>query len=331
MNWGTILTNTLRALVGRDAAIYALAGVGMNLQFGYTGLLNFGQVGFMAVGAYSVAISSTYYHWHPLVGLLVGIAAAVTLALVLGLPALRLRADYLAIVTIATGEIIRLIVRSVSLRRWSGGSNGLSEWAGRYYALSPFDKGREYGIGPLKFFGNRMFIVLVTWAVVLMMTLFVGLLVRSPWGRVLRSVREDEDAARALGKNAYWYKVQSLVLGGVIGSFAGMLLAIDQNTAQPDVFARDVTFFILTALILGGAARIWSPIVGSMIFWGLISLVEDVVREAERLNYVPDAILKGPQVGQVRFMMLGLALCLLMIFRPQGIFGDRNEMALQDH
>ena len=111
MNWWEILSNTIRTGIGSTVIIYALAAIGLNLHFGYTGLLNFGQVGFMAVGAYGVGIMTRTYG-HPLwAGVLVGIAAGVVLALLLGLPTLRLRADYLAIVTIAAAEIIRLIVR----------------------------------------------------------------------------------------------------------------------------------------------------------------------------------------------------------------------------
>src|SRR5689334_24975816 len=115
MDFRSILDNSFSAAVGVDAVIYTLAAIGLNLQFGYTGLLNFGQVGFAAVGAYGVAVAVTYFGWSLWVGLLVGFGLSVILALLLGLPTLRLRADYLAIVTIAAGEIIRLVARSVTL------------------------------------------------------------------------------------------------------------------------------------------------------------------------------------------------------------------------
>ena len=328
MDWGTIFSNSLRAGVGVEAATYALAAIGLNIHFGYTGLLNFGQVGFMAVGAYGVGISTTYYGWNPVVGILVGLGAAVVLALILGLPALRLRADYLAITTIAASEIIRNVARSVSLRNWSGGSNGLSDWASRFFAFNPFDERTSYGFGPFRFLGNRLFTILIAWALVALVTLFVWGLIRSPWGRVLKSIREDEDAARALGKNAYWYKLQSLIIGGMIGGVAGMVIAIDQSTVQPDFYLPVVTFFIWTALILGGVGRVWSPIVGSMIFWFLLAFSDNVLREAVASDVVPDSLMSGTQVGVVRFMFVGLGLVLLMIFRPQGIFGNRNEMML---
>ena len=330
MDWGSIFENTLQATIGQDAVVYAIAAIGLNVHFGYTGLLNFGQVGFMAIGAYGVGISITYYGWHPVVAIIVGILAAVVLALLLGLPALRLRADYLAIVTIAASEIIRLVFRSVSLREFSGGSNGINGFADSFYRFNPFDPQVEYGFGPFKFLGNRLWMILVGWAVVALVTLLVWALMRAPFGRVLRAIREDEDAARSLGKNAYWYKVQSLIIGGVIGGLAGIVLTIATQTVQPDTFSPPVTFFLWTALILGGVGRVWSPIVGAMIFWTVLAFTDNFLRQAVAEDLIPEWLMSGTQVGQVRFMLVGLSLSLLMVFRPQGIFGNREEMALDD-
>src|ERR671924_139018 len=137
MDWGGIADSTLRALVGREAIIYALAAIGLNMHFGYTGLLNFGQVGFMTVGAYGVAISVTQWDVPLLVAVLIGVGAAVVLALLLGLPTLRLRADYLAIVTIA----------APTWRGVTGGSDGLNGFAGDFFDLNPIPAG-SYGFGP---------------------------------------------------------------------------------------------------------------------------------------------------------------------------------------
>ena len=330
MDWGAIFENTVQAAFGQDAVVYALACIGLNIQFGYTGLLNFGQVGFMAIGAYGVGISITYFGWNPVVAVIIGMLACVVLALLLGLPALRLRADYLAIVTIAASEIIRLVFRSVSLREFSGGSNGINGFADAFYDLSPFDPQQDYGFGPLQFLGNRAWIIMVGWILVAFITFLVFLWMRAPFGRVLRAIREDEDAARSLGKNAYWYKVQSLILGGVIGGIGGMVLAIGTQTVQPDTYSPPVTFFLYTALILGGVGRVWSPIAGSMIFWALLAFTDNMLRQMVANDIMPDWLMEGTQVGQVRFMLVGLGLMLLMIFRPQGIFGNREEMALDD-
>ncbi len=330
MDWGNIIENALRAGVSREAAVFAIAAMGLNVHFGFTGLLNFGQVGFMAIGAYGVGIGITYYGWHPVTALIVGILGCVILALLLGLPALRLRADYLAIVTIAASEIIRTVFRSVSLRDFSGGSNGINGFASGFYYFNPFDPQQEYGFSPFRFFGNQLWIILTGWAIVGLVTLVTFALMRAPWGRVVRSIREDEDAARALGKNAYGYKVQSLIIGGVMGGLAGMVLSIGSQTVQPDAYSPPITFFLYTVLILGGLGRVWTPIVGSIIFWMLLSLTDNFLREAVDNSFLGiDNIMDGVQVGQIRFMLVGAGLALLMIFRPQGLFGNKQEMALE--
>ncbi len=330
MDWGDIVSNAVRAGVSREAAVFAIAAMGLNIQFGFTGLLNFGQVGFMAIGAYGVGISITYYGWNPVVALIVGILCCIGLALVLGLPALRLRADYLAIVTIAASEIIRTVMRSVSLRDFSGGSNGINGFSRGFYSWNPFDPQIKYGFGPFRFFGEQLWLILIGWVIVLVVTLITFALMRAPWGRVVRSVREDEDAARALGKNAYGYKVQSLIIGGVMGGLGGMVLAIGTQTVQPDSYSPPITFFLYTALILGGLGRVWTPIVGSIFFWMLLSLTDNFLREAVDNRFLGiNHIMDGVQVGQVRFMLVGLGLALLMVFRPQGLFGNKQEMALE--
>lgn len=330
MDWGSIIENTLRAGVSRDAAVFAIAAMGLNIHFGFTGLLNFGQVGFMAVGAYGTGIGITYYGWHPVTAVLVGVLACVVLALLLGLPALRLRADYLAIVTIAASEIIRTVMRSVSLRNWSGGSNGINGFAEGFYYFNPFDPQKEYGFWAFRFFGNQLWIILFGWAIVALVTAISFLILKAPWGRVLRSIREDEDAARSLGKNAYGYKVQSLIIGGVMGGIAGMVLSIGTQTVQPDAYSPPITFFLYTALILGGLGRIWTPIVGSVLFWMLLAFTDNFLREAVSNSFLGvDAIMDGVQIGQVRFMLVGAGLAALMVFRPQGLFGNKQEMALE--
>ncbi|MBW3548797.1 MAG: branched-chain amino acid ABC transporter permease [Actinobacteria bacterium] len=327
MNWGGIVENALRAAVGDFAAVFALAAIGLNVHFGYTGLLNFGQVGFMAVGAYGIAVAVTYLGLSMWVGLAVGLGASVVLALLLGLPTLRLRADYLAIVTIAAAEIIRLTFRSVSLRRYTGGSSGLTRFADEFYAVNPLSRG-DYGFGPFVFSHRQTWVLVVAWLTVAVVSVMVLVLMRSPWGRVLKSIREDEEAARSLGKNVYWYKMQSLAFGGIIGSLAGFVLAISTQSVQPDTYSSAVTFFAYVVLILGGTARVLGPVVGSMIFWMLLSLTDNVLRAAVREGHIPAAIMSGVQVGQVRFMLVGLGLILLLVYRSQGIFGDRREIEL---
>ncbi len=327
MDWESIFSNSLEAAIGRDAMVFALAAIGLNLHFGYTGLLNFGQVGFMAVGAYGVGITVVEFDAPMWVGVIVGIVAAVGLALLLGLPTLRLRADYLAIATIAAGEILRYVFRAAEFRDVTGGSNGINGFASEFTDANPFGSG-QYGFWLIKFSETQMWYLTVGWSLVLLSVLVVWLLTRSPWGRVLKAIREDEDAVRALGKNVYAYKMQSLIVGGVIGALAGMMLSISARSVQPDNYGTPTTFFAYACLILGGAATIWGPVIGSMIFWTFMSFSENILRQAVQNDKIPDSILSGVQVGQVRYMLMGLGLVLLMVFRPQGIFGDRREIAL---
>lgn len=330
MDWDIIFRNAIIAGFSREAAVYAIAAVGLNVHFGYTGLLNFGQVGFMAISAYGVGISITQYNAPVWLAFIIGLLAAVVLALLLGVPTLRLRSDYLAIVTIAASEIIRLTFRSVALTDWSGGSNGINGFADGYYRFSPFDPSQRYGFANVQVFGNQAWIIVVGWSLAILVTVLVWLLMRSPWGRVLKSIREDEDAARALGKNAYFYKMQSLILGGMIGGLAGIVLSVGQQTVQPDAYSPPVTFFIWTALILGGVGRIWSPIFGSIAFWMILSLTNNLLDGLVNVGIVPSAVTAGVRGGSIRFVLVGLGLMLLMAFRPQGVFGDRNEMMLAD-
>lgn len=329
MDWKGIFENSASAAVGVDAVIYALAAIGLNVQFGYTGLLNFGQVGFAAMGAYGLAISVTYFGWSLWAGVAVGLAASVVLALILGFPTLRLRADYLAIVTIAAGEIIRLVARSVSLNEYTGGSAGLQSFTDDFYRLNPYSAGR-HGFGPVQLSANDLWLVTVGWALVLLMTLLVWTLMRSPWGRVLKAIREDEDAARSLGKNAYWYKMQSLILGGLMGTMAGFAFAVAKTSVQPDNYSTAFTFFAYAALILGGAASTWGPVMGAVMFWFLVAFTDSLLRQLVSNDLLPDAVISGTQVGQVRFMMVGIGLVLLMVFRPQGVFGNKRELALDE-
>jgi branched-chain amino acid transport system permease protein len=328
MDWSFIWNVSLSSVVELEAVVFCLAAIGINVQFGYTGLLNFGQSAFLAVAAYGVAVSvvtlGISFWW----GILIGILAAVVLALLLGVPTLRLRADYLAIVTIAAAEILRLIVRSASLREVTGGSNGLTGFAEGFYDLSPFDPDARFGIGSVSFSGREFWVLIVGWTLVLLACLVVWLLMRSPWGRVIKGVREDEDAVRSLGKNVYAYKMQALIIGGVLGCLGGFIFALGRAAVQPENYGTELTFFIYTVLLIGGAARVFGPVVGAAIFWLVLSLTDNVLNALINDGLMPQGIMNTIQVGQVRFILVGVALMLLMIYRPQGIFGDRRELAL---
>ena len=329
MDWGAIIQNSFRGFIGEPFIYFSLAAMGLNMHYGYTGLLNFGQAVFMAAGAYGLSMAVVTLGLNFWWGLLLGIVIfPLLLALIMGVPTLRLRADYLAIVTIAASEMFRIIARSPSLDRWTGSSDGLTAFANRFYDFNPFDKQKRYFFG--LFIGNQMWVVLIGWIVLSIVVLIVWMTMRSPWGRVLRAIREDEDAARSLGKNAYWFKMQSLMIGGMFGALGGMFRAIGTQSAQPQNFITDVTFFAWVALILGGAAKVGGPIAGAAILYGILNFTDVLLRQLVENGYMPEVIMDGTQVGQVRFMMIGLGLILLAIYRPQGIFGTKEEMALDD-
>ena len=186
----SVLAVAIRGALGPEAAIYALAAIGLNIHFGYTGLLNFGQVGFMLVGAYGTAISVLSFGFPLWAGVLVGMACAVVLALILGVPTLRLRGDYLAIATIAAAEVLRYLYRSSFAEPVTGGVFGLVQFAGGFYELNPFSGPLE--LGPLRFGERALWLMTVAWGATFLAAGLVWLLVHSPWGRVLRAVREDE-------------------------------------------------------------------------------------------------------------------------------------------
>jgi branched-chain amino acid transport system permease protein len=327
MDFGVILTNSLTALLNAEALYLALAALGLNIHFGYTGLLNFGQVGFLTVAAYGLGVGVTYLDLPFFGAILLGLALAVLLALALGIPTLRLRADYLAIVTIASSEVLRLVARSATLRDVTGGSSGLSGFSRGFYSLNPLPEGR-YGIGPIDYTESRAWLLLVGWSLVVLASLLVFLLMRSPWGRVLKAIREDEDAVRSLGKNVIGYKMQSLVLGGVFGALGGFVFALANSSIQPDNYSTLLTFFAFTAMILGGAGRILGPVIGAILFSSFFTFLENTLVQAVNADLIPTSLMDSNQVGIVRFILVGVLLMALMIFRPQGIFGDKKELAL---
>lgn len=317
----SILMDALRSAVSVNAVVYALAGVGLNIQFGYGGLLNFGQAAFMLAGAYSVALVVVDLGMSMWIGIPLGLLLAVGVALLFGLPSLRLRADYLAIVTISTAEILRLVIRSSTAEPVTHGVFGYDDFAGAFFGVNPIPVG-DYGFGTFRFSERTLWVLIVGWVLVVLAALLVRGLLRSPWGRVLRAMRDDEDATRSLGKNVFAYKLQALILGGGIAALAGMLRAIDTQSIRPDFFTTVVTFTIYTALILGGKATTWGPVLGSVILWFLVSLLDGVLRLLQEIHWIG---LDDDQLGAFRFALVGLALIVLIVFRPQGLLGRRED------
>jgi branched-chain amino acid transport system permease protein len=309
--------------VGVLAATYALVALGLQLNVGFTGVVNFGAAGFMAVGAYTMAILTIDTGISFWLALPLSILVTMAFGLIVGLPSLRLRTDYLAIATIAFAEIIRLIAQNA--RGLTGGNQGLfcsddqlKCFDDTWLDVSDKIQGWLVDLGwndPEILFP----LLLVAWALVLVVTGGLLFVQRSPWGRVLRAVREDEDAARALGKNAVAYKLQSLAISAAIAAIAGWILALNLATLHPIDFEPLVTFYAYGVLVLGGLASYWGVLVGSVIFWTLL----------EATRYIDVFQDESDQVA-LRFAIVGLVLILVMAFRPQGIFGKREEMVLGD-
>jgi ABC-type branched-subunit amino acid transport system permease subunit len=380
----SILNSMLRELVSPQTAAVAIAVIGLNIHFGFTGLLNMGQSAFMLLGAYGFAVSIT--HGLPLVvAVLIGLGAAFLFALVLGVPTLKLRGDYLAIVTISAAEIIRYVGRSVGYE-WlfdlTGGAQGIpgSQYRGPFTDLSPFGNGnttimafnyhdvaggaawvtilglilvigcvagivlagrrltglsRNAAVAGLSILGLALALFLapvtgqntgvrgwwftaVAWVLVALGTYVVYRLVTSPWGRTLKGIREDEDAIRSLGKNVFAIKMQALIIGGLFGAVGGMLYVLPA-TVQPDSMGRSLTFFCYTALLLGGAASIFGPVLGAFLFFVARAFII-----AASNAYVPG--MNTQETSQFAYIVVGAGLMLLVIFRPQGILGNKREL-----
>ncbi|WP_315092708.1 branched-chain amino acid ABC transporter permease [uncultured Cellulomonas sp.] len=325
MNWSDLLSLTAGELIAPTTAAYALAAIGLNIHFGFTGLLNMGQAGFMLVGAYGFAATAQAEQGFAL-SALVGVGCAVVFALILGIPTLKLRGDYLAIVTISAAEIVRLTGRSSVFSDLTNGAAGIpaSRFNQDFLALSVLPDGRT-ALGPFNYsnnVGDGWWTRIVAWVVVLLAVLLVWRLMSSPWGRVLKGIREDEDAVRSLGKGVYGYKMQALVLGGAMAGFAGILFVMPASV-QPDAMGRSMTFFIWTILLLGGAATLWGPVIGSMIFFVALMLIKTVMRDL-----LPPSVMKPEQLEPLAGILVGITLMLLVIYRPQGIFGDKKELML---
>ncbi|WP_228521751.1 branched-chain amino acid ABC transporter permease [Nocardioides islandensis] len=322
---GVIARGMLRESLSAQTAAVAIAIIGLNVHFGYTGLLNMGQSGFMLLGAYGFSISI----WKGLpmpVGILVGFLAAFVFALILGVPTLKLRGDYLAIVTISAAEILRYVGRLAKLENFTGAAQGIpgSQYRDPFVNLSFFGDGTFDAGGwlpNLQSTGvNGWWVRFVAWLLVALCCVIVFLLARSPWGRLLRGIREDEDAIRSLGKNVFAIKMQALVIGGLFGALGGMVYILP-SSMQPDAMGRNLTFFCWTALLLGGAATVFGPVIGAILFFALRVFIQGTAGAI-----VPDSIMNLSQTAQFAWICVGITLMLLVIFRPQGILGDKREL-----
>ncbi len=375
------VTRTLRAVTFLATA-YALVVLALNLHWGYTGLFNIGVAGFMAVGAYTMAIATADPDPGPAgvpglglpvpVGIALGMIAAGLVGLVVVLPALRIRADYFAIVTLAFAEVIRLLITSGALREFeiagrelgTGGGAGINfarldtvipNWV--LYRGGDIEQGTNvlgYQILTLtNAIGIERTMVenwLYTFTMILLVAAVFWLLVRtgnSPFGRMLKAIREDELATKSLGKNTPMVKIKVFVLGCAIMGLAGIFWQGRNGYVDPNAFLPIVTFYIFIALIIGGSGSNTGSVVGALVFVGVLfegpPYAQRIVRQnvdLPRPSTVYDGVvalgggdpmpLIGYTVGELpnlRFILFGAILIALMIYRPDGMLGHRNEPA----
>lgn len=293
------------------AGIFALLVQGLNLHWGFTGLLNFGHVAFFAAGAYTMGILNTEFEVPLPISILAAIVVAALLGLLVALPAIRLRTDYLAIVTITIGEIFRLILKSgPGVTELTRGPRGIRGYSNEFYFFR-----QDIGLG---FLSPDQYLLLIVWATVAVVGLLLWVLLKSPWGRVLKGIREDEDAVRALGKNVTAYKTQSFALGAAVAGLAGVFFAMNIGSLAPDTYLPIITFQAWTIMMLGGSASHWGPIFGSIIFWAIFN----------GTLFIPRELISGAEAAYLRQIGIGALIMAIMIFRPQGILGSREEMVL---
>jgi branched-chain amino acid transport system permease protein len=324
MDFLQILSNTAAQILSPTTIGFALAATGLALHFGFTGLLNMGVAGFMAVGAYGFAISILTFGLPWWVGALIGIGAAIVFALILGLPTLRLRGDYLAIVTIAAAEVIRLLFLTTAFTPVTGSADGLSGFHSEFRAANPLPQFTgNAGFGPWMYSRDQWWVIIIGLVMTGLAVLLVWALMRSPWGRVVKGIREDEDAVRALGKNVFSFKLQALVIGGIIIAVGGIISAMGTNV-NPNVYVTSQTFFIWTALLLGGAATIFGPVLGAVLFWVVRAFLSNLMPALVNIGALP--FISSEQAQMLVFVLIGIALMLLVIFRPQGILGNKKEL-----
>jgi len=321
VDFGQIINLSLGYIFSPVTIAYALAAVGLAVHFGYAGLLNFGMAGFMAIGAYGYAISILSFGLPWWVGILIGCVGAMIFAFILGIPTLRLRADYLAIVTIAAAEIVRLLFTTQVFDEYTNSADGLGGYHAGFRGANPFPPG-TYGFGPFTYSADQLWVRVFGLVLLGIAVYLVWALMRSPWGRVLKGIREDEDAVRSLGKNVFAYKMQALMIGGVFGALGGVVFALP-SAVVPAVYQTSLTFFIWTILLLGGAATVFGPVVGAVIFWVLMAFLDAFLPALAAVGVLP---ITSIQAATLRFILVGVALMLIVIFRPQGIFGNKREL-----
>ena len=309
LNWSAGFLTTV--------AIFAIVALGLNLQWGYTGVFNFGIVAFFMVGAYTSAILTLpppdpefedYVGGWKLpipVGWLAGMGAAGVLALIIGIPTLRLRRDFLAIATIGIAAILRSVANSTEgLVNRARGLNGIPRF------LDDLAGGEDY----------RWVMLGIAVVMLLVVYLVVRAVTGSPWGRVLRAIRENEDTARASGKDTVNFRMQSFVLGGMIMGLGGAIFAHRVNAIAPTSFTDLFgTFLVWTMLMVGGSGNNRGAVLGALLvgfFWFGTPLIQEDL---------PDFL--GTRVFMLRQLLIGVLIVTFLLLRPQGLLQEERRVS----
>ncbi len=294
------------------AGIFAVATLGLNLQWGFTGIMNVGIVGFFGVGAYAAAfITGPDYrdafggfNQHPVLGYLGAMLVSGAIAFIVGMPTIRLKHDFLAIVTFGIAVCIQLL--TMNWKVVTRGFDGLHSLPKPFAALagSPFR-------------ANLLYLVMVL-LIVSIITFALERMVRSPWGRMLRAVREDEQAAAALGKDAFAIRLQSFVLGSMLMGLSGALYANFLGFISPQDLLPIFTFQVFVMLVVGGSGNNYGALLGTVIIWALWTVTESVLSAV-----LPPGLRQ--QVSAIRVVMVGAILVAMLLYRPQGLLPERRN------
>lgn len=294
--------------------VLCILTMGLNLQWGFTGLFNAGVAGFYAIGGYTHAILTAApnpqllgnYGLPWLVGIIAAMLVTALAAALIGLITIRLRGDYLAIATFGIGIMIQLV--SLNMEPWTGGSQGITRIPKPLATW--FDTPLSYNLFYLVFM--VAVVALVYWA--------LERILSSPWGRVLRAIREDEAAASSLGKSPLSYRLQSFVLGSTLMGLAGALYVTFIGFVSPFDFLPILTFQVWAMLIVGGSGNNRGAMIGALVVWGIWAASGVAVSK-----WVPPS--HAAQGAAIQVILIGLTLVLMLLYKPRGLIGERSVVS----
>jgi len=296
------------------ASTYAIIVLGLNLQWGYTGLFNVGVAGFVAVGAYTSAILTTPetaeriggFGWPVAAGWIAAMATSGLAGLLVGVLTLRLRHDYLAITTFGVAVTIQLV--ATNAQGLTGGTFGIQ------FIPKPLQGWLGTGTSwNLAYLGLVLALLGLAWWA-------LETLVRSPWGRVLRAIREDEAAAASLGKRPFVFRLQSFVIGSMLMGLGGALYAHFVGYIAPEDFLPILTFQLWAMLIVGGSGRNLGAIVGAYVVWGFWAAAGGLLR-----GFIPAS--EQARAAALQVMLIGVLIALMLVLRPRGLLGERVSVS----